>query len=46
LKDLLEYLSVCFDSLAKAFPQLEAVKELVDAVKWYLSPSEKWVEVK
>src|SRR4029453_17064278 len=22
LKDLLEYLSVCFDSLAKAFPQL------------------------
>jgi hypothetical protein len=45
LKDLLEYLSVAFESLSEVFSPLKAVKELVDSVKWFLSPSKDWTDV-
>lgn len=40
LTNLLDYLSVLFDSLSKVFPQLEACKEFVDALKWLTSRGE------
>jgi hypothetical protein len=44
LKGLLELIGVLFDSLSKVFPQLEAFKELIDGVKWYISQNESLSE--
>ena len=41
LQDVLEWISVYLGSLTKAFPELEAVNEFIDAIRWLISQNEK-----
>jgi hypothetical protein len=41
LQNVLEWITACLDSLAKVFPQLEAVKEFANAITLLISQNER-----